>query len=477
MKDIITPVLLSGGSGQRLWPLSRKSYPKQFSEIIGKTSLFQKTGLRLNSSNIIKFAPIITLTNADFRFIVSDQLQEVGIDPGPIIIEPKSKNTAPAILTASIFSFEKNEEAILLIAPSDHIITNNNVFHEAILNALSAVKSGKIVTFGIKPSHAETGYGYLKYDKKSQGLTFDIKEFIEKPKKKLAEKMIEEGNYLWNSGIFMFKAKVMIEAFKKLEPQMTNHVFEAIKNSTLDLGFFRLNPGSWVKCQDISIDFAIMEKSKNIVTIPLDAGWSDLGNWQSVWQEMVPDKNGLSLSENAHTLNCQNSILRSENENQKIFGLDLENIIAIAMPDAVLVAKKDKSQNVKSAVKELKRQNILQAELFPKDYRPWGFFEVLSKNKNFQVKRILVNSGAALSLQSHKFRSEHWIVVEGKAKVTIDKKVQEVFKGQSIFVPLGAIHRMENPGKIPLIVIEVQTGTYLGEDDIIRYEDIYSRIK
>jgi mannose-1-phosphate guanylyltransferase/mannose-6-phosphate isomerase len=476
MNIMITPVLLSGGSGERLWPLSRKSFPKQFSEIIGGKSLFQRSSLRLISSDIIKFSPIITLTNTDFRFIVSEQLQDVGINPGPIIIEPESKNTAPAILAASIFASKKNKEAIIIIAPADHIIEDVKVFHKAIFNSLSAVNSDKIVTLGIKPTHAETGYGYLEYDKNIKSNLFDVIKFVEKPNIEKARTMFQKDNYLWNSGIFIFKANVIIKAFQKLEPQMTKSVFKAIQYSSSDLGFLKLNSESWKECTNISIDYAIMEKQKNISVIPLFTGWSDLGDWQSVWKTMKPDQNGLALSKNAHALNCKNTLLRSENENQKIVGLDLENIIAIAMQDAVLIAKKDKSQNVKLAVQELKKQNILQAEVFPKDYRPWGWFEVLATSNFFQVKRILVNPGAALSLQSHKYRSEHWIVVEGKAKVTIEKNIQQVKKGQSVFVPLGAIHRLENLEKIPLILIEVQTGTYLGEDDIYRYEDKYSRI-
>jgi len=473
----IYPVLLAGGSGTRLWPLSRKSYPKQFSNLIGKKTLFQFTAKRLMSSDIIEFASHITLTNADFRFIIGEQLQEIGIDPGPILIEPEAKNTAAAILAASIFAHEKDKDAVLLVAPSDHVIPDTAIFHEAIKVGLSHVKNQKIVTFGIKPTHPETGYGYLELstDPLDDNGTSDIKNFVEKPNLQDAKQMLEAGHYLWNAGIFLFHAQDMMDAFSAYAPETLDLVSQSINEASTDLGFLRLAAEPWSEIEDISIDYAIMEKAQNLVAVPFASKWSDLGGWDAVWSESRLDGSGNVTAETAHAIECSNSLLRSESSGQQVVGIGLNDIMAIAMPDAVLVAPKERAQDVKKAVELLKSKGIAQAEIFPKDYRPWGWFESLALGERFQVKRIRVKPGASLSLQSHKHRSEHWIVVEGTAKVTIDDEVKLVSEGQSIYVPLGAKHRMENPGKLPMVLIEVQIGTYLGEDDIIRYEDVYAR--
>jgi len=466
---------MAGGTGTRLWPISRKSYPKQFSKLIDKKTLFQQAALRLSSSKIVKFSSHITLTISDFRFIVAEQLHGVGIDPGPILIEPEGKNTAPAILAASFYTYERNKDAILLIAPSDHIIQNQEAFHRSVATGIGEVLKGNIVTFGITPTRPEAGYGYLELLGNADHNPKKLRRFIEKPSVTDAKKMLEDGNFLWNSGIFMFRSKDMIEAFKLYHFQSVDPVKASIKHGKLDLGFFRFDSEAWKKCENISIDYAIMEQAKNLVAVPFSEGWSDLGGWDAVWEEMGPDNKGVALSSNAHAIECSNTLLRSESENQEIIGLGLEEIIAIAMPDAVLVAKKNQSENVKKVVSMLKSRGITQAEVFPKDHRPWGWFEKLVAGSRFQVKRILVHPGAAISLQCHHHRSEHWIVVEGTAKVTINEEVKLISEGESVHIPLGAIHRMENPGKVPMLLIEVQTGTYLGEDDIIRYEDIYSR--
>ena len=472
----ITPVLLAGGVGTRLWPLSRSSYPKQFSKVFSDKSLFQQSVLRLTSSAEIKFGPQMTITNSDFRFIVTEQYQDIGIDPGLVVIEPSSRNTAPAILAASLISFKQDEEAVLLVAPSDHIIPDTEAFHKAVQIGLEQLQVGKMVTFGVSPTRPETGYGYLELIDVTTKDASEIVKFVEKPDLHTAEEMLHAGNFLWNAGIFLFRAKDMIDAFHKNSPNLIRSVSSAVDKGSPDLSFFRLDVDSWDTCEDVSIDYAIMEKTDNLVAVLFAAKWSDLGGWEQVWKEMEPNLDGVSISENAHAIECKNTLLRSETANQQLVGLGLENIIVVAMPDAVLVAHKDKAQDVRKAVERLKAEKIQQATSFSKDHRPWGWFEVLAVSERFQVKRIHVNPGAALSLQSHHHRSEHWIVVEGTAKVTVDDMVKLVSEGESVYIPLGAIHRMENPGKLPMILVEVQTGAYLGEDDIVRYEDLYSRI-
>ena len=471
----ITPILLAGGSGTRLWPSSRKSYPKQFMPLTDNETLFQQSAQRVLGSDGLEFNPHIIITNSHFRFIVGEQLEAVGINPGRIIIEPEPKNTAPAIIAATIFAQKDNKDAVIITTPTDHIISDTKEFHRAIKIGLKEIENGKIVTFGISPSYPETGYGYIHLDKSnSQGLSKVLK-FIEKPNELLARRMLNEGNYFWNSGIFMFRAKDMITAFELYAKDIISKVVKSVDQSVEDLSFTKLDKDYWSDLKEISIDYAIMEKAKNLVAIAYSSGWSDLGNWDSVWREAKQDHNGVVLSKNSHAIECKNTLLRSESKNQEIVGLGLEGIVAISMPDAVLVADKNKSQNVKQVVEYLKSQNISQSEEFIKDYRPWGSFEILSEGPGFKVKRISVKPGASLSLQSHKYRSEHWVVVEGSAMITIDKNVKVIGPGQSTYVPLGSIHRLQNREKNILTIIEVQIGTYLGEDDIIRYEDIYSR--
>ena len=471
----ITPILLAGGVGSRLWPSSRKTYPKQFTKLTSHKTLFQQSALRFTKSDVVQFKPHITVTNSLFRFIVREQLQSVGIDSGPILIEPEAKNTAPAIISATILALKENKDAIIISTPSDHVIPDTKYFNEVITVGLKAVENGKIVTFGISPTHPETGYGYLQLEKSENEGPKEVLCFVEKPDEISAIEMLDEGNYLWNSGIFMFRAKDMIAAFELYAKDILSSVVKALELGIVDMGFIRLDPKCWSDVEEISIDYAIMEKAKNLVAIPYYSSWSDLGNWDSVWRETKQDKYGVALSENAHAIECKNTLLRSENKSQQIVGLGLEDIVAIAMPDAVLVTNKNKSQDVKNIVEYLKLHNIPQSEFFPKDHRPWGWFENISSGEGFQVKKIFVNPGSALSLQSHKHRSEHWVVVKGIAKLIIDQEIKLANEGQSFYVPLGSVHRLENPSKNPTIIIEVQIGAYLSDDDIIRYDDFYSR--
>jgi len=468
----ITPVILCGGSGSRLWPLSRKSYPKQFVPLVGDKTLFQESSKRLIGPH---FKNPVIVTNSDYRFIVSEQLQEIGIDPGAILIEPEGRNTAPAILAAALFEYQINPDAILVVAPSDHVISDVKAFQLAIEEAYKVALDGHLVTFGIKPTHPETGYGYLELSKISTTQAVPLKAFVEKPDLINAKKMFQSENFLWNSGIFLFQARDIIKAFKKYSPSDLDAVNLSLENSINDLGFCRLNLTDWMKTENISIDYAIMEKSDNLSVVPFRAGWSDLGGWDAVWRENVSKNNGVKTSNNVTTIDCENSLIRSEDDSIEVVGIGLKNIITIAMRDAVLVADISKSQDVKKAVDILKEKKVSQATQFPKDHRPWGWFESLTLDERFQVKKIYVHPGASLSLQSHKYRAEHWIVVSGVAEVTIDEEVKLVSENQSVYIPLGAIHRMRNPGESPMELIEVQTGTYFGEDDIFRYKDIYSR--
>ena len=469
---MITPVILCGGSGTRLWPLSRKSYPKQFVPLVGEQTLFQGSAQRMAGK---QFAKPVVITNSDFRFIVTEQLQAVGIDPGAVLIEPEGRNTAPAVLAAALYLQKNDPDAVMLVAPSDHVVPDTEAFQAAVSAGLEAVKEGKLVTFGINPTHAETAYGYLELTTSSDGAPVPLKQFVEKPNDIRAQEMLDAGNFLWNAGIFLFSVKDIIAAFERHSPDLLPPVSQAMETGQVDLGFCRLGPDAWSKAEDISIDDAVMEKADNLSVVPFNSGWSDLGGWDAVWRESPKGDNGVLTSGEATAIDCEDTLLRSDSERLEVVGIGLKNIMTVAMNDAVLVADMSRAQDVKKAVEALKAKNADQATTFPKDHRPWGWFESLVIGDRFQVKRIHVHPGAALSLQSHHHRAEHWIVVSGTAEVTIDDTVQLVTENQSVFIPLGAIHRMRNPGKVPMVLIEVQTGSYLGEDDIIRYEDVYSR--
>ncbi|TNC71483.1 mannose-1-phosphate guanylyltransferase/mannose-6-phosphate isomerase [Rubellimicrobium roseum] len=470
----IHPVLLCGGSGTRLWPLSRKSYPKQFAALLGEESLFQASAQRLSGS--LFAAPTVVTADA-FRFIAAEQLSNSGIRPEALLIEPEGRDTGAAILAATLHVAAQDPEALLLVAPSDHVIPEAQRFRDTVAAAIPTALAGQIVTFGIAPDRPETGYGYLELETALDAGTvaepLPLAAFVEKPNAARAAAMVADGRHLWNGGLFLFRADVMIAAARVHAPSLLAAVEASLAGATRDLGFCRLDPAIWATAPAISIDYAIMEKADNLSVMPYTGRWSDLGDWAAVWRETEED--GTALSGATTAIDCEGVLLRSEAPGQRVVGIGLQDIVAVAMPDAVLVAHRDRAQDVKAVVASLKKDGARQAETFPRDHRPWGWFESLAMGDRFQVKRIVVHPGAALSLQSHHHRSEHWIVVQGTARVTVNEEVKLVTENQSVYIPLGAVHRMENPGKLPMVLIEVQTGAYLGEDDIVRYEDVYAR--
>ncbi|TBN43735.1 mannose-1-phosphate guanylyltransferase/mannose-6-phosphate isomerase [Paracoccus subflavus] len=470
----ITPVLMAGGSGTRLWPVSRKSFPKQFAPLVGDQTLFQASARRLSGPD---FADPVVMTNADFRFIVAEQLEQAGIRPGAIVIEPSGRNTAPAILVAALMIAAKDPEGLLLVAPSDHVIPDDAAFARAVRHGAGPAREGRIVTFGITPDRPETGYGYLELAGQGDGPQ-PLARFVEKPDAATAAQMLAQGNFLWNAGIFLFRADAMIQAFRAHASEYLSPVLAALDEAKDDIGFLRLAKAPWNSLPDQSIDYAVMEKADNLTVVRFSERWSDLGGWDAVWREALlerPSDSGVVADDNSTAIDCHDVLLRSDSDDLQVVGIGLTDVMVVATADAVLVADKSRAQDVRHAVSALKARGRKQATAFPRDHRPWGWFETLALADRFQVKRIVVKPGAALSLQSHVHRSEHWIVVSGTARVTVDDKVTLVTENQSIYVPLGAVHRMENPGKVPMVLIEVQTGSYLGEDDIIRYEDVYAR--
>ncbi|MGL4236938.1 mannose-1-phosphate guanylyltransferase/mannose-6-phosphate isomerase [Tabrizicola sp.] len=473
----IYPVLLCGGSGTRLWPVSRKSFPKQFVPLAGQGTLFQAAAGRMQGAPGVA-APVV-ITNSDFRFIVSEQLAAEGIRPGAIMIEPTARNTGPAILAAAVHLAATDPKALMLVMPTDHSIPDVDAFRVAVEAGVPRAAAGRIVTFGVRPDRPETGFGWIELKAAPEdGASQPVQRFVEKPVLEKAQAMLAEGRYLWNAGIFLMSAETLIAAFHEHAADLIKPVTEAVEGARVDLDFLRLAAEPWAEARDISVDFAVMEKAGNIDVVPLGAAWSDLGDWNSVWRENGGDRAGAkgTVTQGAVTaIDCEGSLLRSEVEGQHVVGIGLRDLVVVAMPDAVLVADRARAQDVKGAVAQLKARSVRQAEVFPRDHRPWGWFETLALADRFQVKRIVVKPGAALSLQSHIHRAEHWVVVSGTAQVTVGDEVKLLSENQSVYVPLGAVHRLANPGRVPVVLIEVQTGAYLGEDDIIRYEDIYAR--
>ena len=472
---MIYPVILCGGSGTRLWPLSRKSQPKQFAHIFGNVSLFQRAAALVAGPS---FASATIVTGDAVRFEVLDQLDACGASARSILIEPDARNTAAAVLAATLSISQQDTDALILVLPSDHLITDAQAFVEAALKAAAAARAGQIITFGIQPTRPETGYGYLELENAhslNETVAQPLVRFVEKPTLDVAQDMIESGRYLWNAGIFLFSAAVMVDAFRKHAPDCLSGVTQSLEQARADLGFQRLAPEPWAPLPNVSIDYAIMEKADNLCVMPYSKGWTDLGDWKSVWENSEKDADGNACSGPILALGCANSLLRSEAEALQLVGIGLEDLIVVATGDAVVVAPKSQSQRVGEAVNILKAERCKQAEQSPRELRPWGWFESLVMGNGFQVKRIRIKSGHALSLQSHNHRAEHWIVVMGTAKVTINEDTRIVSENESIYVPQGAIHRLENPGTEPVEIIEVQTGSYLGEDDIQRYADNYAR--
>ncbi|UWQ61096.1 mannose-1-phosphate guanylyltransferase/mannose-6-phosphate isomerase (plasmid) [Leisingera caerulea] len=469
---MIYPVILCGGSGTRLWPSSRRAFPKQFAAFAGKQSLFQNALSRLSGPD---FDAPVFVTNEDFRFLVEEQAAALGLLDGRIILEPAMRNTAPAVLTAAL-TLKDQPGALMLVAPSDHMIRDTDGFLASVAVAAKAAQEGALVTFGVAPDRPETGFGYLKLaEPAAAGQAVALSGFLEKPDRQTAAGLLEQDNVLWNAGMFLFRVCDILEAYKLHAPHMLALCDAALAQGEEDLGFFRLGAGPYEEIGAVSIDDAIISKAENVVAVPLASDWSDLGSWDSLHAVSADGPDRLSEAGPVTAISCENTLLRSEEDNIRLVGLGLKNIVAVAMRDAVLVASLDHAQDVKTAVEALRENAVPQAEEYPRFYRPWGWYETLCLGERFQVKRIMVKPGGILSLQSHMHRSEHWIVVAGTAQVTVGETVKLLSENQSVYVPLGAVHRMENTGKVPMYLIEVQTGAYLGEDDIVRYEDVYNR--
>jgi mannose-1-phosphate guanylyltransferase/mannose-6-phosphate isomerase len=469
---MLVPVILSGGVGSRLWPLSREHYPKQLLALIGQHTMLQNTLLRLeelpDQSN-----PLI-ICNESHRFLVAEQLRTIGVTPSHIILEPLGRNTAPATAVAALVALTHDPEAILLVLPADHLITDVKTFVETVKSGLPLAADNYLVTFGIVPHRAETGYGYIKAtDRINDTSALMVERFVEKPDLASAQHYVEMKEYYWNSGMFLFKAKEYLTELQRYAPNILGACRQSIDNSMEDRDFLRLDEASFKASPSDSIDYAVMEYTDKAVVIPLDAGWNDVGAWSSLWEVSQQDAQGNVSLGDVMVENVNNCYLRAEHRLLTVIGV--KDHVIIETSDAVLVAHKDQVQDVKKVFSRLKANHRRESDLHRKVYRPWGSYESIDSSARFQVKHIVINPGASISLQLHYHRSEHWVVVKGTARITRDKDVFILSENQSTYIPLGIVHRLENPGKLPLEIIEVQSGGYLEEDDIIRFEDIYGR--
>ena len=469
---MIIPVILSGGSGTRLWPLSRALRPKQLLSMVSNHTMIQDTVTRL--LGISELAAPIIVCNEEHRFTIAEQMREVEIKPSAIILEPFGKNTAPAVAISALQSQKDENDPVLLVLPADHVIADKEAFHLAVKTGYQAALNDKLVTFGIIPNSPETGYGYIKAGTKlDDEQVFSVEKFVEKPDADTAQTYLSEGSYYWNSGMFMFKASVYLKELESHNREMFNYSKKSLDSAVVDMDFIRLDSEVFDKCPSDSIDYAVMEKTSSAAVIPVDMGWNDIGSWAALWEVGESDESGNVTHGDVVLEDCNNSYIHSDSRLVTTIGLNDHVVVETA--DAILVAHRDKAQNVKDIVDKLKSANREEATIHNKAYRPWGAYECIDHDSRFQVKRITVNVGASLSLQLHHHRSEHWIVVQGTARVTCGDNVFLLGESESTYIPLGEKHRLENTGKIPLELIEVQTGSYLGEDDIVRFDDVYGR--
>jgi len=471
----IIPVLLSGGSGVRLWPISRKNYPKQFLCFDSKKSLLQQSLNRSKKKSL--FSDPLIICNQDHRFVVAEQSKNVGSKNRKIILEPVGRNTAPAVAVASIIAHSQSKDTYLLVTPTDHKIEKTERFYTAIKNGINAAKKDLMVTFGVTPSSPNTGYGYIKAGKKIKDSVncFSGIKFIEKPTQKVAKKILKEKNWYWNSGIFLFKTEIFLNHLKKLHPKIYKYCELAVNKSSRDLDFFRIDEPSFKKSPSISLDHAIMERVNNFAIVPVDIGWNDIGSWTSLWETSKKDRSGNVQIGDVYVNNVKNSYINSEETLTAAAGL--ENIFVIVTKDSVLVSAKDQVGHLKNLVNKLTLDKRSEIESHAKVYRPWGSYETLFVGNNFQVKHIIVNRNSQLSLQKHRKRSEHWVVTKGVARITKGNNTFFLRENTSTFIPIRTIHRIKNVGKTDLHIIEIQCGKYLGEDDIVRIKDDYGRMK
>jgi mannose-1-phosphate guanylyltransferase/mannose-6-phosphate isomerase len=473
----VQPVIMAGGSGTRLWPLSRAGYPKQFLILSGNTSLFQQAASRLaalKSADIEVSGPAI-VGNEEHRFLVLDQLRETGIEPSGVLLEPLGRNTAPALTLAALHAVEGGADPVLVVTPADQTVTDGPAFTAALQNAVRLAADGAIVILGITPDRAETGYGYIQAQTDAQGL--GVAQFVEKPDAATAERYVAEGNYFWNSGMFVLRASVWLRALERFRPDIAAASAKAWAARSTDAKFVRPAKAEFAAVPSESVDYAVMEKCPGsefpLRMVELNAGWNDLGAWEAVWQVAGKDADGNASVGDAIVTDSRNTLVHATSRLVSLVGLD--DVVVVETADAVLVADRAKSQDVKNIVNQLNAQKRGEQTLHRKVHRPWGWYDSIDNGPRHQVKRIMVKPGATLSLQMHHHRAEHWIVVSGTAEVTNGDKVIMLTENQSTYIPLGQTHRLANPGKLPLEIIEVQSGSYLGEDDIVRFEDTYGR--